>query len=112
MADFPPAQPGTVDEAVAACLKHPGSRYVAGGTDLLVNMRRGITSPDLLVDLSGIDELTAITTDAHGMTVGAGVTLATLARNTIVASQYRALAQAAAAIAGPGPGHFGSAREP
>src|SRR5450756_162311 len=67
LADFHLAQPGTVDEAVAACAKHPGSRYVAGGIDLLVNMRRGITSPDLLVDLSGIDELTAITTDAQGM---------------------------------------------
>jgi 4-hydroxybenzoyl-CoA reductase subunit beta len=101
MADFHLAQPGTVDEAVAACAKHPGSRYVAGGTDLLVNMRRGITSPDQLVDLSGIDELTAITTDAQGMTIGAGVTIATLARNTIVVDKYRALAQAAAAIAGP-----------
>jgi len=102
MADFHLAHPGTVDEAVAACAKHPGSRYVAGGTDLLVNMRRGITSPDLLVDLSGIDELTAITTDGHGVTIGAGVTIAALARNTIVAGQYRALAQAAEAIAGPG----------
>ena len=101
MADFHLAHPGTVDEAVAACAKHPGSRFVAGGTDLLINMRRGITSPDLLVDLSGIDELTAITTDAQGMTIGAGVTIAALARNTIVASQYRAVAQAAAAIAGP-----------
>jgi len=101
MADFHLAQPGTVDEAVAACAKHPGSRYVAGGTDLLVNMRRGITSPDQLIDLSGIDELTAIATDAQGMTIGAGITIATLARNTIVADKYRALAQAAAAIAGP-----------
>jgi 4-hydroxybenzoyl-CoA reductase subunit beta len=101
MADFHLAQPGTVDEAVAACAKHPGSRYVAGGTDLLVNMRRGIISPDQLVDLSGIDELTAIATDAHGVTIGAGVTIAALARNTIVADKYRALAQAAAAIAGP-----------
>ena len=101
MADFQLAQPGTVDEAVAVCAKHPGSRYVAGGTDLLVNMRRGIASPDRLVDLTGIDELTAITTDAQGMTIGAGVTIATLARNTIVADKYRALAQAASAIAGP-----------
>jgi 4-hydroxybenzoyl-CoA reductase subunit beta len=101
LAEFRLAQPGTVDEAVAACAKRPGSRFVAGGTDLLVNMRRGITSPDQLVDLSGIDELTAITTDAQGMTIGAGVTIAALARNTIVADKYRALAQAAAAIAGP-----------
>jgi 4-hydroxybenzoyl-CoA reductase subunit beta len=101
MFDFRLAQPGTAAEAVAACLKHPGSRFVAGGTDLLVNMRRGIISPDLLVDLSGIDELTAVATDAHGMAIGAGVTIAALARNTAVVSQYRALAQAAEAIAGP-----------
>jgi len=102
LAEFRVAQPGTVKEAVAACLKYPGSRFVAGGTDLLVNMRRGISSPDLLVDLSGIDELAEIATDARGVTIGAGVTLAALAGNTAVASQYRALAQAAAAIAGPG----------
>ena len=79
LAEFRLAQPGTVKEAVAACLKYPGSRFVAGGTDLLVNMRRGISSPDLLVDLSGIDELAEIATDARGVTIGAGVTLAALA---------------------------------
>jgi 4-hydroxybenzoyl-CoA reductase subunit beta len=102
LAEFRLAQPATVKEAVAAALKQPGSCFVAGGTDLLVNMRRGISSPDLLVDLSGIDELTEIKTDDHGLTIGAGVTIATLARNTAIASQYRALAQAAIAIAGPG----------
>ena len=102
LAEFRLAQPSTVKEAIAACLKHPGSRFVAGGTDLLVNMRRGISSPDLLVDLSGIDELTEIKTDERGVTIGAGVTIAALARNAAIASQYRALAQAAAAIAGPG----------
>jgi 4-hydroxybenzoyl-CoA reductase subunit beta len=102
LAEFRLAQPGTVKEAIAACLKHPGSRYVAGGTDLVVNMRRGINSPDLLIDLSGIDELTEIKSDGRGVTIGAGVTIAALARNAAIAGQYRALAQAAAAIAGPG----------
>ena len=99
LAEFRLARPGTVKEAIAACLKHPGSRFVAGGTDLLVNMRRGISSPDLLVDLTGIDELTEIKSDGRGVTIGAGVTIATLAHNTAIASQYRALTQAAAAIA-------------
>jgi 4-hydroxybenzoyl-CoA reductase subunit beta len=102
LAEFRLAQPGTVKEAVAACLKHLGSRYVAGGTDLVVNMRRGINNPDLLVDLSGIDELTEIKSDGRGVTIGAGVTIAALARNAAIAGQYCALAQAAAAIAGPG----------
>ena len=96
------AEPRTVKEAIAARLNHPGGRFVAGGTDLLVNMRRGISSPDLLVDLSGIDELAEIETNGHGVTIGAGVTIATLARNAVIATQYRALAQAAEAIAGPG----------
>jgi 4-hydroxybenzoyl-CoA reductase subunit beta len=102
LAEFRIAQPNTVKEAVAACLKHPGNRYVAGGTDLIVNMRRGISGPDLLVDLSGIDELSEIKTDGRGVTIGAGVTIAALARDKAIASRYRALAQAAAAIAGPG----------
>jgi len=102
LTEFRLAQPGTVKEAIAACLKHPGSRYVAGGTDLVVNMRRGINNPDLLVDLSGIDELTEIKIDGRGVAIGAGVTIAALASNAAIASQYRALAQAAAAIAGPG----------
>ena len=102
LAEFRLAQPGTVKEAIAACLRHPGSRYVAGGTDLVVNMRRGINNPDLLIDLSGIDELTEVKSDGRGVTIGAGVTIAALARNAAIAGQYRALAQAAAAIAGPG----------
>jgi len=99
---FSLAEPKTVKEAIAARLSHAGGRFVAGGTDLLVNMRRGISSPDLLVDLSGIDELAEIKINGNGVTIGAGVTITTLARNAAIAIQYRALAQAAEAIAGPG----------
>lgn len=106
--DFRLAQPGTIKEAIAALLSHPGSRFVAGGTDLIVNMRRGISLPDLLVDLSGIDELNEIKTNGYEVTIGTGVTIATLARNTAIASQYRALAQAAEAIAGPGHRNMGT----
>lgn len=102
LSEFSLAQPRTVKEAIAARLSHPGARFVAGGTDLLVNMRRGISTPDVLVDLSGIDELTEIEANGHGVTIGTGVTIATLARHPVIATQYRAVAQAAEAIAGPG----------
>lgn len=95
------ARPRTVNEAIAAS-GQPGSRFIAGGTDLLVNMRRGISGPGVLVDLSGIAELAEIKTNGNGITIGSGVTIAALARNTVVAGQYRALAQAAETIAGPG----------
>jgi 4-hydroxybenzoyl-CoA reductase subunit beta len=101
LSEFRLAQPGTIEEAVSAYFKHPGSRFVAGGTDLVVNMRRGISNPDVLIDLSGIGELTEIETSERGVTIGAGVTIAALARNTVIATRYRAIAQAALSIAGP-----------
>lgn len=107
-ANFRLAQPGTVAEAIAALVSHPGSHFVAGGTDLIVNMRRGISRPDLLVDLSGIDELNEIKTGAGGTTIGTGVTVAAVARSTAIATQYRAVAQAAEAIAGPGHRNMGT----
>jgi len=102
MPQFRLVQPKTVKQAIGARLSSPRGRFIAGGTDLLVNMRRDICSPDLLVDLSGIDELTEIETNEHGMTIGAGVSIATLTRSEAIATRYRALAQAAEAIAGPG----------
>jgi len=102
IAEFRVAQPRTVKEAIAERLRDPGSRYIAGGTDLLVNMRRGIARPALLVDLAGVDELSGIRAGADGLTVGTGVALATLIHDETIANRYPALAQAAAAIAGPG----------
>ncbi len=101
LSEFRLAQPSTVKEAIAVHLENPGSRFVAGGTDLLVNIRRGICTPPLLIDLAAIEELTGIDTSQANVTIGAGVTIATLARNVEIATRYRALAQAAQAIAGP-----------
>jgi 4-hydroxybenzoyl-CoA reductase subunit beta len=95
-------RPRNVGDAVAARRQHPGSRFIAGGTDLLVDLRHGLSSPDLLIDLSGIDELTGIEAHDRSLRIGAGVTVAALARNPEIAADYSAVTQAAEAIAGPG----------
>jgi 4-hydroxybenzoyl-CoA reductase subunit beta len=102
MPEFQLTRPRSIADAVAARVQHPASRFIAGGTDLLVNMRHGLSSPDLLIDLSGIAELSELQVSDNGLRVGAGVTIAALARNPVVASDYRAVVQAAEAIAGPG----------
>lgn len=99
--DFHLLQPSTVEAAVAARAVYQNARYIAGGTDLLVNMRRGIGNAKTLIDLSGIDELRAMEIHEDGMTFGAGVSIAAIARNEFIAANCRALAQAAGAIAGP-----------
>ena len=106
LAELRLAQPVTVKEAIATLLSHPHSRLVAGGTDLLVNIRRGISQPDLLVDISGIGELAEINAGDDGMTIGAGVTIAAIAGNAAIGTRYRALAQAAGVIAAPGHRHL------
>jgi 4-hydroxybenzoyl-CoA reductase subunit beta len=95
-------RPRDIADAIAMRREHPESRFIAGGTDLLVNVRHGIGRPDLLIDLSRIDELARLQVDDRGALVGAGVTIAALARNPVVAARYRAVHQAAQSIAGPG----------
>ncbi len=96
-------RPDSLAEAVAA---HGGSAeavYVAGGTDLLVNLRRGIDpGATRLVDLSAVAELGGIDRAPDGgLRIGAGVTLARLAADAAVRQSWPAIAEAAAVVAGP-----------
>jgi CO/xanthine dehydrogenase FAD-binding subunit len=62
--------------AALSLLAEAGStaRVLAGGTDLLVQMRAGRVAPDLLVDIKRIPELRAIAPSGGGWRVGAAVT--------------------------------------
>ncbi|MGE3145588.1 MAG: 4-hydroxybenzoyl-CoA reductase subunit beta [Pseudorhodoplanes sp.] len=100
--DFRVTRPRDVPAALAARRDLPNSRYLAGGTDLIVNLRRGLHKPEHLIDLSGIAELSTVSSESAGLRIGAGVTIAALARHPLLAGRYRALAQAAAGIAAPG----------
>ena len=77
------------------------SLYVAGGTDMLVNVRRGIEQPKHLIDLSAIAALKARADEPDELTLGSGLTLAEIAADAAVAERYPAVAQAARAVAGP-----------
>ncbi|MEY4794781.1 MAG: hypothetical protein RL724_1717, partial [Pseudomonadota bacterium] len=72
--------PQTLDEAVSAFAAAQGAaRILAGGTDLLVQMRAGVATPGLIVDIKKIGEMTRITENADGsFTVGAAVSAASL----------------------------------
>jgi 4-hydroxybenzoyl-CoA reductase subunit beta len=96
------AHPRTTAGAVRAHSDHPGSCFIAGGTDLLVNIRHGLSTADVLIDLSSIDELTHIEFADRGMRIGAGVTLAALARHPAIGAHYQALQQAAQSIGAAG----------
>ncbi len=101
LASFQLVRPATLDEVLQARTRHPGSQLLGGGTDLLVNIRRGIVAPPALIDLTNVAELRTLRVDAHAIEIGAAVTLADLAAHPQVVTHYPVLAQAAAHIAGP-----------
>jgi 4-hydroxybenzoyl-CoA reductase subunit beta len=99
--DFDVIRPRTLAEMLAARKAHPASRLIGGGTDILVNIRRGIEKPPVLIETDTVAELRGIEADARSLSVGASVKLAELARHPAVARHYRAVAEAADSIAGP-----------
>ncbi|HXY05864.1 MAG TPA: 4-hydroxybenzoyl-CoA reductase subunit beta [Burkholderiaceae bacterium] len=94
-------RPTCVADAIAARAGAKSARFLAGGTDLLANMRRGLVASDTLIDLSAIAELRRIEADAGGLRIGAAVTLEALAAHPAVHTHHAALAQAALSVAGP-----------
>jgi len=94
--------PASVGEAVAL-LADPvrSTRAFAGGTDLLVQMRRGLFAPEMLVDVKRIPELNRITFDAAtGLILGAAVSCAWLCDHPAVRGAYPGLIDAASIIGG------------
>ncbi len=99
--DFRVLNPATLEEALAARAANLESQPLGGGTDLVVNIRRGIVAPPVLINLNRVKELHAIKADAKMLEIGASVRLAELAENAGVIEHYPVVAQAAAHIAGP-----------
>ena len=99
--DFELLRPATLDDALRL-LARDGTMALAGGTDLLPNLRRGLHAPRRLVDLAALRGLDTLEARDRRWRLGAGVTLATLARHAVLAQALPALAQAAGEVAGPG----------
>ena len=83
MTDIRYVAPRTLDEAIGAfAAAGSAARIMAGGTDLLVQMRSGMVRPGLIVDIKGIDEMMKIEETAEGgFRVGAAVSGMTLAEH-------------------------------
>src|SRR5262249_26976687 len=76
----------------------PQAMLIAGGTDLLPNMKRRHQTPATLVSLARIEALKK-TANGSGATLGAGLTLNEIVANAMVHEKYAGLYQAAAQVA-------------
>ena len=100
--DFEFAQPRALPEALKLLAETERSLPLAGGTNVLVNMKRAPLETDLVVDLSRLEELQGIAADNGTIRLGAAVTFAQLlewrAGNAAVEGLF---APMCAAFAGP-----------
>jgi 4-hydroxybenzoyl-CoA reductase subunit beta len=93
--------PRTIEEAVARLAEAPvDTMILAGGTDLIPNMKRRQQTPARVIGLRRVAGLEGVTT-AAGCTIGAATTLSSLVHHTDVRAQYAGLWQAVAQIATP-----------
>jgi len=97
---FELAVPGNIDECLQVLAKRgPAAKVVAGGTDLLPQLKNGVLKPGWVVDLSAVAELRAIS-DAPdgGLRIGASVTARELELDARVRARYPSLAESAALV--------------
>lgn len=94
--------PRTEREAAAALAAPAGEvRVLAGGTDLVPGMKRGLLAPRTLVSLRRVRRIGSIRREDDALVLGAAATLADVASNTTVAKLFPALARAASVVGGP-----------
>jgi CO/xanthine dehydrogenase FAD-binding subunit len=96
-------EPASIGEAVETLDAHAGAaRPLAGGTDLVVDMKTGRDRPEAIVNLKRIDGLTEIIPVDGGLRIGALCRVGVLERSEAVARTHRALSMAAGVLGPPG----------
>jgi len=109
MREFRIAQPGTVEE-LAALLAETKEKtaLMAGGTDLIDELKSGVSQAGLVVDLQGIASLSGLARDKDGLRIGPLTTVEKLAANPEVDNDYAILREAALSLATPQLRHAGT----
>ncbi len=90
----------TVDEAIDLMEEHAGAEteLLAGGHSLLPTMKTGLASPDVVIDIAGIDSMQGIDASGDTIAIGAMTNYAEIADSDAVGTGAPALADAAAAV--------------
>ena len=95
----------TPEEAIAMISSHKGKvEFMAGGTDIMVNMKRRVVRPDLVVSIHKLDQLRGFDQPPEGpFRIGVLSTMHDIAASNRVTEQFPALAAAAGGMGIPWP---------
>jgi len=99
-ASFAYAKPRSLAQALEL-IARPGAKALAGGQSLIPSLNMRLSSPELLVDITGLDELRGIRLDKDVVRIGALTTHAEIEKSEVVKKHLPLLAQAVPHIAHP-----------
>ena len=91
-------QPKSIQEACAILLDRPDAKVLAGGTDLLVNMKHRVENPSTIVSLKGLSDLSYVRQKDGSLKIGALTPLKQVYTSPLVAGKLPALAIAASSV--------------
>jgi carbon-monoxide dehydrogenase medium subunit len=97
MSHFEYYKPQSLNEIWELREKIPGARYIAGGTDIMVRVRKGILAPEALISLRAVPELKNISS-GEDIRIGAATTMTELIEHPQLESVLPVLVQAAKTI--------------
>jgi CO/xanthine dehydrogenase FAD-binding subunit len=101
MFDVDYIRPQYLGEALDFIKAHgPDTTILAGGTDVMIDMRAGVLKSRYLLDVSRLPELRTIMFDNGELTIGAGVTITEIGQSEIIGRHAPALQKAADKFAG------------
>jgi xanthine dehydrogenase YagS FAD-binding subunit len=84
---------GSVEDAILAAVGTDG-KYLAGGTNLIDLMKRGVEAPPALIDIGRLNLKTISPTDSGGVLIEAGVTNSAIANHPLIRTRYPVLSHA------------------
>jgi len=90
-------RPRTLEEARSLKAEISGSRYVSGGTDLLLRMKSGAEAPSTLISLRALPELVGVTV-SETTAIGAGTSFTQILEHPEIAKRFPVFGQAASAV--------------
>lgn len=92
----------SVEEAVKLRLEHPEAQIIAGGTDVLVQMREGRRAGKELISIHEIDSMRGISIDEHeNIRIGSLTTFSHITRDPIIIEKMNVLGEAVDMVGGP-----------
>lgn len=96
LSQFDYYKPQTLDDAVQYLNQNPGTRILAGGTDLMILLRRNMIQCNHILDMKALPETQKFEyVPGEGLFIGASVTVNQVSENPVIQEKYRAIKEAA-----------------